>query len=108
MTYENIDGIEIDRNVKNLNHICCDCRLKHKIKVEWLEHSVILKFKRDDKIGQVEAEVKADNSDQIPKPEWKTLLTWLVDKIAIEDKPKLSKGSAITMIKYLEDLISKC
>ena len=56
----------------------------------------------------VEAMVKPDNGDQIPKPEWKTLLTWLVDKIAIEDKPKLSKGSAVTMIKYLEDLISKC
>ena len=41
------DGIEIDRDVQNLNHICCDCGLKHKIKVEWLENSVILKFKRD-------------------------------------------------------------
>ena len=51
---ESGDGIEIGRDVKNLNHICCDCGLKHKIKVEWLEDSVILKFKRGGKIGQVE------------------------------------------------------
>jgi len=68
----------------------------------------IAQIDRSESEVNVEAMVKPDNGDQIPKPEWKTLLTWLVDKIAIEDKPKLSKGSAVTMIKYLEDLISKC
>ena len=39
------DGIEIGREVKNLNHICCGCGLGHKIKIDWKKDSVILKFK---------------------------------------------------------------
>ncbi len=39
------DGIEIGREVKNLNHICCRCGLGHKIKIDWKKDSVIFKFK---------------------------------------------------------------
>jgi len=86
---ESGDGIEIDRDIKNLSHICCNCGLKHKIKVEWLENSVILKFNgltklwvQAEKIGQVEAIVKKQNGEQF-KAAYKHAMKVLEDYILV-------------------------
>ncbi len=47
---EDGDGIEITKRTTFFYHVCCDCKLKHKVEIERWKDNIILKFFRCEKL----------------------------------------------------------